>query len=268
MRGERTEGLAEHLVGHRLAGLEGMRAVHEHFGLDDRHDALLLAERGIARQGMRVGLDAEAGGIARADVDDRAPLGETGAETVVFLEPLAQAVETLGDGLVREIGEGLRALVDLDAREDAERCEVLRERHAGAGLLAQRLVVHDHAADGLVDAGGREQHLAVELAVRFGRFERDGIETLLDGAGAFVGSEDPLAGGDHTARDALKFRVVHLPSAPVRGVRRVVTLSAQYFSKCALPPGAHNARKSTATGCIRPQSVLKWSYIVRRGRPP
>ena len=158
---------------------------------------------------MRVGLDAEAGGIARADVDDRAPLGETGAETVIFREPLAQPVETLGDGLVREIGEGLRALVDLDAGEDAKRCEVLRERHAGAGALAQRLVVQDHTADGLVEAGGREQHLAVELAIRCGGFERDGIETLRDGAGAFIGCEDPLTGGDHAARDALEFRVVH-----------------------------------------------------------
>ena len=95
-----------------------MVAVHQHFRLDDRHDAFVLAERGIARERMRIGGDA---GVARhvsaalADIDHRAPFGEFGAERAVFDEPLAQAVETLGDDFAGTVGQRLCALVDLDA---------------------------------------------------------------------------------------------------------------------------------------------------------
>ena len=96
-----------------------MAAVHQHFRLDDRHDVVLLAERRVARQRVRVRLDGERGRNAVADVDDRAPLGEARAELVVLDEALAQAIQALGDGLAREAGERLRAGVDLDARDDA-----------------------------------------------------------------------------------------------------------------------------------------------------
>ena len=95
-------------------------AVHQHFGLDDRHDAVFLAKRRVARQRMRIRLDADLRRNAVADVDDRAPLGETGAELVVLREPLAQAVEAFGDRLVREAGQRLGARIHLDAGHDAE----------------------------------------------------------------------------------------------------------------------------------------------------
>src|SRR6516165_8568773 len=52
-----------------------------------------------ARQRVRIGLHA---GVARhhmcrPDIDDRAPLGEFGAEPAIFDEPLAQAVKSLGN---------------------------------------------------------------------------------------------------------------------------------------------------------------------------
>ena len=97
-----------------------VRAIHQHFRLDDRDDAVFLAERGIARQRMRIRVDGELRGNAFRDVDDRAPLGEAGAELVVLDQPLAQAIEPFGDRLAREAGERLRARIDLDAGDDAE----------------------------------------------------------------------------------------------------------------------------------------------------
>ena len=44
-------------------------------------------------------------------------------------------------------GERLRARVDLDARDDPLLLEHLDERRAVGGLLADRLVEEDHAAD-------------------------------------------------------------------------------------------------------------------------
>jgi hypothetical protein len=45
------------------AALERVVAVHQHLGLDDRHQARFLAERGVARQCVRVGFDAAGLGI-------------------------------------------------------------------------------------------------------------------------------------------------------------------------------------------------------------
>ena len=82
--------------GDLIAAVDVVIAVHQHFGLDDRHDAFVLAQRGIAGERMRIGADA---GIARhgagPDIDHRAPLGELGAERAIFGEPFAQAVEAL-----------------------------------------------------------------------------------------------------------------------------------------------------------------------------
>ena len=75
-------------------------AVGQHFGLDHRHDAGLLAEHGVAGQDMGIGADAVAGGRVRGDGDDAAPLGEARADLGVVREPLAQAIEPLGDLLV------------------------------------------------------------------------------------------------------------------------------------------------------------------------
>src|SRR3712207_8509081 len=49
--------------------------------------------------------------------------------------------------------------VDLDPRDDPLRLEELRERRPVGGALANRLVEEDDAADELLGAVGREEHL-------------------------------------------------------------------------------------------------------------
>ena len=62
---------------------------------------LFLAQRGVARERVRVHVDAVLRRDAVADVDHRAPLGEPRAELAVLDEPRAQAVEAVGDELAR-----------------------------------------------------------------------------------------------------------------------------------------------------------------------
>ena len=104
---------------HVVAGLDRVVAVHQHLGLDDRHDARLLAERRVPREGVRVRVEACVGRDAVPDRDHGAPLREARAELVVLLEPRAQAVEPLGDLLAGEARHVVRARVDLDPRDDA-----------------------------------------------------------------------------------------------------------------------------------------------------
>ena len=70
---ELLEGFLQHPFGDLVAGVDVVVAVHQHFGLDDRHDAVLLAERRIARQRVRVGIDRNCStGWPSVDIDQAA----------------------------------------------------------------------------------------------------------------------------------------------------------------------------------------------------
>ena len=62
---ERGEDGVERGLGDLDAALDGVVAVHEHLGLDDRDEARLLAERGVASESVGVGVDAVRGRDAR-----------------------------------------------------------------------------------------------------------------------------------------------------------------------------------------------------------
>jgi len=130
-------------------------------------------------------------------VPDRTPLGEARTQLVVLLQALAQAVQAFGDQLARATGQGMGALVDLDARNDALGGHVLGERDAVLGGLTDGLVVQDRAGDVLVQLGRGEQQFAVGATVLLGVLQADAGEALADGAGGFVDRDDALARGDH-----------------------------------------------------------------------
>ena len=93
------------------------RPVHQHLGLDDRHDIVRLAQRRIAGQRRGIGGNRIGRGNALADIDHRPPFGEAGAEPVIVLEALAETVEPFGDLLAREERNILGAAIDLYAGE-------------------------------------------------------------------------------------------------------------------------------------------------------
>src|SRR3954469_20136205 len=158
---------------------------------------------------MRVRPDAVLAGQRVADRVGRTPLREAGAELAVVLEPLAQPVEPLGHRLALGMRKRFRALVDLDSRDDALRGKQLRERRPVVGLLADRLVVEDDAADVLLGARRREEEVPVGATVLLGRLDTDRVEALLDGAGDLVGGEDPLPLGDEGCGGLVQLGVRH-----------------------------------------------------------
>ena len=159
LRVKLVEDRSQHCLRHLAAALQGVLAVHEHFRLDDRDQSGFLAQRGIARQRLRVGLDAAPAGNAVAHGDDRAPLGEAGAHLRSTPQAVAQAVQAFGDLLAGMAGQVLGAGVDLDAGDDARlRSSDLDEGSAVSVSLADRLVVQDRAADALAETGrGHDQ---------------------------------------------------------------------------------------------------------------
>ena len=149
---------------------------------------------------MGIRLDAATGRNAISYGDDRPPLGELRAQIGVLGETVAQPVETLGDKLAVSSCQRLRALVHLDAGNDALIRQYLDEGSAVRALLAERLVVQDDAADELRRSCRAKEALAVVATVLECRLDADGIETPLDGAVALVRRQDALARCDDGLR--------------------------------------------------------------------
>jgi hypothetical protein len=204
------EDLGQGVAGGPVAALDGVVAVHQDLGLDDRDQPGLLGGGGEAAKGLGVGGDAAEAGDALADGDDGPPLGEPGLKVAELDQAAGQAVEALGDLLALEAGQPGGAGVDLDPGDDPLAGQDLGQRGAVGGALAQRLVIQDDAADVLGRPLGGEQQLAVGAAVVLGRGDLDGVEALLDGAAALVGGQDALARGDQRRRGRGQLVCSHL----------------------------------------------------------
>ena len=184
MRAELDEDALERRVGDFLAALERVVAVHQHLGLDDRHDAGLLAEGRVARQRMGIGVDREAArespapmSITARHLANRAP--SSGYSSSRSRRPSRPSVI---------VSPGKPASAFAPASTLMPGIMPCWARYFGNGtpsqrLLAQGLVVQDHAADvarrrpGVVNS-----MLAVGAPALLRRFELDRVEALLDRA--------------------------------------------------------------------------------------
>src|SRR6185503_8105407 len=105
--------------------------------------------------------DAVFAGDVLADRDRCSPFGEACPELVILREAVAKPVEPFRNGLSVSKGERLGSRVDLDSWDDAFRAEELGKRCAVGGLLSDRLVEEDDAADELLHSLGRKEQLPV-----------------------------------------------------------------------------------------------------------
>ena len=92
-------------------------------------------------------------GMSIADGNHRAPFGKTRAHLKVFLEPVAQSVQTFGDFFAGMSSQVLGSGINFDAGNDSRISEDFEKRRAVLLLLADRLVVENHAADALAETG-------------------------------------------------------------------------------------------------------------------
>ena len=99
---EGIEDRLQHVPGDLFTPFDGVRAIHEHFGFDDRNEALLLAEGGITSECGCVGTHAHRARQAVADRNHRPPFGEARADLAVILEAISEPIESLGDSFARD----------------------------------------------------------------------------------------------------------------------------------------------------------------------
>ena len=133
------ENRSQDFLGHLAAPLQGMIAVHEHFRFDDGNQTGFLAQRGVARQRVRVGLDATAARNIIPDNEHRAPLGKTRTQLKIFRKAVTQAVQTFGDFFAGMSGQILGTGIHFDAGNDSRIGEDFNKGGAVFLLLADCL---------------------------------------------------------------------------------------------------------------------------------
>lgn len=122
-----------------------------HIGLDDRHQARLLADRRKARQALRLRLEARLRRQhRRAAHYRRTPLRETRPVCAGVAQPREEVVEPLRRGLVRRDGERVRVGVGAHAWDDPACAEEGSELE-----VDERFGVQDDARDVLCLCGQR-----------------------------------------------------------------------------------------------------------------
>src|SRR5262245_58203796 len=128
---------------------------------------------------MRIRIEARVRRDSVADGDHRAPLREARAELEIFSQALGEPIKAFGNLFTRREREIVRALVDLDAGENAFFRQRVGERHAIGALLPDRLVEQDDAREELLDAGRREQKPAISAPRLLGAFDTNRLEAGL-----------------------------------------------------------------------------------------
>ena len=138
-----------------------MLAVHEHFRLDNRDQPRFLAQRGIAGQRLRVSLNATSAGNTLPHDNHRTPLGKTGSHLKIFLESVAQSIQTFGYFLAAMPCHILCTDIHFDTGNDSCIFDGFYERGSVILVLADGLVVKDCSANALFKAGSRHNHLSI-----------------------------------------------------------------------------------------------------------
>jgi len=193
-----TEDRPQDLLGHLTAATQRMRAVHEHFRLDDGDHAGFLAERRITGQRVRVGRDAPTARKAVAQDNHRAPLGESGTHSRILDEAFAQPIQALGDSFARVTCQGLRPGIDFDARHEARPRDGFDERSPVSRVLTERLVVENYAADAIREPGRGDDPLAVRTPRLLGLRNLQLCKSLVAGGIALVHRQQAPVAGDES----------------------------------------------------------------------
>jgi len=124
-------GGGQDTLGGGNGGGELVVTVHEDLGLDNGHEAVHLGDDSHAGEGLGVGLDGELGGLALANAQGAAPLGEAGTSLEVISTLLVEVVQSLSDSLAIGTGEGNKTL-----QQHQE-----EEHQAGDGIERDAVVV-------------------------------------------------------------------------------------------------------------------------------
>src|SRR5208283_2107963 len=193
-----------------VAPLQCMLAFHQHFRLDDRDQSGFLAQRCIASQRVSVGLNATPAGNAVARGKHCAPLRKTGAHLKIFLEAVAQTVQTFGYFLSGMTGHVLCASVNFDAWNDSSIGDDFNKEGAVFLLLTDRLVVEDNDDTALTETGCSHNQLPISAPGLLGLGNPQPGKSFVAGWITFIHRQQALVLGDQRLGGVYKLLSIHL----------------------------------------------------------
>ena len=215
---QRVEHFVQNSLGDLGTAVDAVVAVDQDLGLNDRHDATLLADRGIAGKRFGVGLNRNPTRKGVGHVVDGAPFREACALLLVTIKALRQSVQPLGDFVTGCVGQWNLAGIDLDPRHDALVCRQLRYRRPVVGPLTQCFLIKDDATDEFTEPRRCQQHEAIDSSILLRRLDAYRLESLGDRGAAFIGGQYPFALLYQRSYRCLKLAlIVHRLSFPARG---------------------------------------------------
>ena len=103
-------------LSHGGSDLTAEVTVHEHLRLNNRHEAVGLADGSVSGESVGVLVDGHLGGSSTngvLDVEDSSPLGESGTLSVVLGATSIKIIDALSHALTVGASQWLDALVDL-----------------------------------------------------------------------------------------------------------------------------------------------------------
>ena len=143
---------SDNLLGDDAADLDIVVTIHEDLGLDDGDETVHLGDGGVLGEVEGVLGDGSRGRSRVGDAEDSAPLGETGASSVVLLAALIEVGDTLGVGLLVAEGDVLGTLVGLDTKDDVLLLKELNEGLASLLIgLEEGLLEENNTRDVLLE---------------------------------------------------------------------------------------------------------------------
>ena len=195
----------EDSLGDGLADFDAVVAVHQDFRLDDRDDAVSLADRSVSGESFSGVQDGQIGWLAVSDSEHVSPLGKSASDRIEVRAPLVEVVESLGGFL--SIGSHDRddTFVDLDAREDLLRLQDLDKGLASLVLLGELFFEQDDSTDVVLKSFRAEEQFSVGSSVFLGVFDVQSRELLSDGIVAFISSEDSVSSSGDVIGCVYKF---------------------------------------------------------------
>jgi len=179
--------------------------ITEDFRLDDWDETVGLADSSVSSKAPSVFLDGDVRRLTVSDLKDSSPLSESASEVVEFLSSLGKIVKAEGGGFVLSSWDDGGTSVELNTWDDILLLEEINELLAVLSGLLDGFFEKDNTGDVFLKVGGSEEKLSVASSVFFAVLELDGVESLSDGTGGFIGSEDTLATGSDLFSVSLKF---------------------------------------------------------------
>jgi len=204
---------AENVLRNSSASLDIVASVGEDLWLNDWHKTVLLADSSVSGESVGGLSDRELTWHTVTNLEDSSPLGEAAALVIERLSTASKSIKTLSGVLPVGSWKDNKSLIELNTGVDSLGSKELNKVSSISSSLVDSLLEHDDSGNVLLNSLSGEKELTVSSSVSLGVLNSNSIESLSDGSGGFISSEDTLSWGTDLTGGLDKFVLVWVSSS-------------------------------------------------------